>query len=334
MVIQTNQGSQCIGAETFATSRPRGNETCAFCLETKQFSPLYAGRFTKVRSLADSDHGKILLCRMHTQGQDDQVVMVKKIANRFLNVAQTGVHRGVSDPKVEIAALMKLAASPSKCKFLIDLVDVAHDNIHTMVAMKHCNEGPLFDVICRDESSSEAKVRRFAWQLLQAINHLHSNNIGHLNVSIEAIFVDDGELRLTDFGQAVQLGSSGEDHERGLYVKYSHICGSRYYRAPECYPKLAPHDDDPACLYEAQPVDVFSCGVVLFVLHARCAPWKLALPCDARFVLSRDRGVGQLLPSRPLTEGGMALLAGMLQPEPASRPSVEQALSSPWFDVV
>lgn len=342
----TDSGTRCLDAAQKTTNHSTSpklqclktqedSSLQASCPEPRDFSPLYAGRFTKVKSIGDSAHGKVLLCRMHAQGQNDQPVMVKKMENSSLDAALAGdLSHGVSNPLVEIAVLMKLTANQSRCPFLIDLIDVARDNTHTLIVTKHCNEGALFDVVCRDENSGEAKLKRYLWQLLQATKHLHTNNIGHQNISVEAILVDDGELRLADFGQAVKLSTSDDKGELKEAIHYSHICGSRYYRAPECYPNakdVAP-DQGPTWSYEARPVDVFACGAVLFVLHARRPPWQFALPCDSSFALMSERGVEQLLPGQLLSETGMALLNGMLQPEPAARLSVEEALSSPWFD--
>lgn len=277
--------------------------------------------------MAGGNFGKTLLCRMHTQGCDDELVIVKKVANGLVDATRCpGRVPGCSDPLNEIGVLLKLAANPKRGQFLVELIDLARNDAHTMIVMKNCNGGALFNTLCCEEASEKVKLKRHLWQLLQATSHLHSNNIGHQNISLEALLVHDGDLRLSDFGQAMKLASSEEECRSGRYLRHHHLCGSGYYRAPECFVEMATSG------YEAPAVDIFACGVVFLVLQARCPPWRCALPCDRHFARFCEHGADELRSARHLTEDAVALLLGMLHPEPSTRISPDVALSSPWFD--
>jgi serine/threonine protein kinase len=69
-------------------------------------------------------------------------------------------------------------------------------------------------------------VKLFTYQLLRALNYIHSSNICHRDIKPQNLLIDPvkGILKLCDFGSAKQL-AKGEP-----CVAY--IC-SRYYRAPE-----------------------------------------------------------------------------------------------------
>jgi serine/threonine protein kinase len=69
-------------------------------------------------------------------------------------------------------------------------------------------------------------VKLFTYQLLRALNYIHSMNICHRDIKPQNLLIDpiNGILKLCDFGSAKQL-VRGEPN-------VAYIC-SRYYRAPE-----------------------------------------------------------------------------------------------------
>jgi len=96
--------------------------------------------------------------------------------------------------------------------------------------------------------------------------------------------------------------------------------------------------------YTAMPADIFSCGVVLFMLAFMAPPWKKALPSDACFNLitgaleasSHDvacaiRKMVQSWHKNPLSPSAMTLLASMICYDPSKRPTVQECLADPWF---
>jgi len=174
---------------------------------------------------------------------------------------------------------------------------------------------------------TEDRVMRYTWQLLQATRYLHEHHLGHRDISLENILISfgdtiDGQIRLMDFGQAVETHNSD-----GLALRYFAPAGKSYYRPPECYipgrsevyvpalagatlgqvvmrPLITPEgrltgqiaevlltaDVFPGRLsrgviwgYTVKPVDVFACGVAFFILSFRAPPWKHAVPVDEGF---------------------------------------------------
>lgn len=335
------------------------------------------GHFTKIKKLADAINGKVYCCRMKQDGRDDAVVAVKKMENckveqsRYLEAnEQTAFYGGLSsceDCLAEIGVLLHLHEQSDMCRYLIKLIGVFRDDSHTVIVMEHCDGGELLFVAGRNELR-EAEIKGLMWQLLRAVNYLHSHNVGHRDISLENLLLKDKELRLMDFGQAVLLHFPSDPEK---VFRYFRPCGKKYYRGPECYVPLespwrapCPLDYTPGCIvavqhqgflvevtfqsgfvagelsvcdpcgYQVGPLDLFACGVVLFILRTQAPPWEVALPSCRLFRFICSSGCAALWRhwgKRPLSPNGMKLLEGLIRPFPTLRLSRQQCLSHDWF---
>lgn len=98
--------------------------------------------------------------------------------------------------------------------------------------------------------------------MLNAIIYLHDRGISHRDIKPENILLDGrGNLKITDFGMAT-LFQKGQ-----VRRKLQTRCGTPLYMAPEII-----HGTKTS--YEGDEVDLWSCGVVLFVLLLGCHPWE------------------------------------------------------------
>lgn len=103
----------------------------------------------------------------------------------------------------------------------------------------------------------ENDAQRLFQQLIDAIGHCHDNSIVHRDVKAENILLDDdNNMKLIDFGFAGRL----QDDQ--LPAKN---CGSMHYAAPEVLSK--------DCQFHGPEVDVWSCGVVLYLLLTSYLPF-------------------------------------------------------------
>lgn len=104
---------------------------------------------------------------------------------------------------------------------------------------------------------SEREARHIFRQIVLAIHYCHSNLIVHRDVKVENVLLDyNGQVKLADFGFS-SFFKPGE-----LLDVY---CGSPPYCAPELY--LAKQYDGPK-------VDIWSLGVVLYVLVCGQLPFE------------------------------------------------------------
>lgn len=289
--------------------------------------------FRQVRFLADAIHGEVCLYQMRLDEQDEFVV-VKRMRTRTIEQARTceandrtAFHACCQvgeDALTEIGVLQYLNRLPDMSRHLLKCIGVFRDATHTVIVTEHCDAGDLFRLV-EENALSDSEVQTVMLQLFHAVCCLHDHNIAHCDISLENILVKDGELRLMDFGNAVQIH---QPQLRDRRFRYFRRRGKDYYRAPEC------HSPEP-CGFEVAPVDLFACGVVLFMMHSQQPPWQTAQFSDDGFRFICEHGIVPLWQARRkalLSEDGMTLLKFLLNPSPQARPSIQQCLEHPWFE--
>lgn len=107
----------------------------------------------------------------------------------------------------------------------------------------------LFDYIVTNGRMSEDGARRFFQQIICAVEYCHRHKIVHRDLKPENLLLDEFlNVKIADFG----LSNIMTD---GNFLKTS--CGSPNYAAPEVISGK---------LYAGPEVDVWSCGVILYVL--------------------------------------------------------------------
>ena len=171
--------------------------------------------------------------------------------------------------------------------------------------------GELFDYLVRNGKMSEHKARRFFQQIVCAVEYCHRHKIVHRDLKPENLLLDnDLNVKIADFG----LSNIMTD---GNFLKTS--CGSPNYAAPEVISGK---------LYAGPEVDVWSCGVILYVLLVG------RLPFDDDFIptLFKKISAGAFHMPSYLPPGAKHLINKMLKVNPVSRISIQEIRQDKWFN--
>ena len=177
--------------------------------------------------------------------------------------------------------------------------------------MEHCAGGSLLDHVREHRKLPEHEACVLFQQLLAALQHCHNRGVVHRDIKLENVLLDGrGGLRLIDFGLC------------GYYAPGKNLrchCGSPSYAAPEIVARKE---------YAAQPVDVWSAGVVLYAMLAGFLPFH----AKDKKALSRKilQGVWQPLPS--VSTNAVDLLRRMLTVDPEQRISLDAIWTHPWLN--
>ena len=193
--------------------------------------------------------------------------------------------------------------------------------------MELAEGGDLFDKIESDVGVGEDVAHLYFTQLVSAVTYMHSKGVGHRDLKPENILLSaEGNLKIADFGLATLFEYKGETK----LCRTS--CGSPPYTAPE----VVSCDYRPAKKleqgYQGDYVDIWSCGVVLFVLLVGNTPWDEPLDRSYEFdqyVKTNGRPDDELWHNLP--QETLSLLRGIMRVNPKERFSLAEIRRHPWY---
>ena len=213
---------------------------------------------------------------------------------------------------------------------IIEWFATGEDAIWKWIAMEYAEGGDLFDKIEADVGVSEDIAHFYFTQLISGVSYMHSKGVGHRDIKPENILLSDsGNLKIADFGLATLFEYNGQ-------TKLSTTtCGSPPYIAPEvisCSRSAQPRQTAKASGYSANLVDIWSCGVVLFVLLVGNTPWDEPTSQSWEFeeyLGKQGRSEDELW--KKLPSDVLSLLRGMMCVDPKKRFNFTLIKQHPWY---
>ncbi|TFK40006.1 kinase-like domain-containing protein [Crucibulum laeve] len=150
--------------------------------------------------------------------------------------------------------VMKLVDHPN----IMKLYDVWETPTHLYLILEYVPGGELFKHLCKRGPLPTSEALHFFRQIIDAVDYCHRFNIAHRDLKPENILLDEEmNIKLADFGMAAWLVN---DKDKMLRTS----CGSPHYACPEVVV---------GTVYDGTSSDIWSCGVILFVLLAGYAPF-------------------------------------------------------------
>lgn len=127
--------------------------------------------------------------------------------------------------------------------------------IISYLALEYAEYGDLFELVSKCGAVPQNLCRTLFRQVLEAVTYMHSMGLAHLDLKVENLLIDDSfNLKLTDFDLSQNFHSASSIEGRG----------TPGYRAPEV--------KEGNCS-DFQAADVYSLGIILFIMCAGIPPY-------------------------------------------------------------
>lgn len=219
--------------------------------------------------------------------------------------------------------IMKSIDHPNKLRLIDLFLDFGVENKNfTVLVLEIAPNGELFDYLMHSGFFEESLARTYFRQLMSALHTCHLQGIFHRDIKPENILLDSKfQLKIADFGLA-----NFADTNTLLDTE----CGTKSYMAPEIISRQP---------YEGSQVDVWSSGVVLFIMLCGSPPFEVAARSDwwfnaislnryDRFWAAHLRGAGHM---KNLI-GAQHFIERIFRPDPNARLTIDQMTKDDWFN--
>jgi len=258
------------------------------------------GKFELGKTLGEGTFAKVKVARDINTGLD--------VAIKILDKEKILKHKMVEQIKREIST-MKLVKHP----YVVQLLEVMASRTKIYIVLEYVTGGELFNKIAEQGRLLEDEARKYFHQLIDAVDFCHSRQVYHRDLKPENLLLDaKGNLKISDFGLSALPQQFRED---GLLHT---TCGTPNYVAPEVIMDKG---------YSGATADLWSCGVILYVLMAGY------LPFEEPTIMALYKKIYRAQFSWPpwFSSGARKLLLKILDPNPNTRITAAQIHKNDWF---
>lgn len=258
------------------------------------------GKYELGRVLGEGTFAKVKFARNIETGQS--------VAIKILDKEKILKDKLVEQIKREIST-MKLVKHPN----IVQLYEIMASKSKIYFVIEYVSGGELFNRIASKGRLKEDEARKYFQQLINAVDFCHSRGVYHRDLKPENLLLDAHfNLKVSDFGLSALSQQLRED---GLLHT---TCGTPNYVAPE----VIVHKG-----YDGAKADLWSCGVILFVLMAGY------LPFDDSNLMNLYRKIHRADFRYPpwFSSGARKMITRILNSNPNHRITIPQILQDSWF---
>jgi len=188
------------------------------------------------------------------------------------------------------------------------------------MVLELCDGGELFDILYYTGQFSEKLARTFFRQVISAVQSCHARNVAHRDIKAQNVLLGENfQVKLADFGSS-KIWTEGE-------LMRTCRVGTKGYQAPEILLQRG----------YTKKSDIFSCGVLLFIMLTRKPPFMEADPKNDGFfrVIAKGKYDNFWVNKHKdpqLSAECKELINGMLTYQPLQRWDMSQVQGSDWYN--
>ncbi|KAF1851741.1 serine/threonine-protein kinase-like protein GIN4 [Cucurbitaria berberidis CBS 394.84] len=207
--------------------------------------------------------------------------------------------------------IMKLLDHPN----IVRLYDIWENHNELYLIMEFIEGGELFSYIHEQGGLIEIHTVHIFRQIIAALIYCHRINIHHRDLKPENILLDRETMtvKLVDFGMAA-LQPTGK--------KLTTPCGSPHYAAPEVIKTIS---------YDGAKADVWSCGVILYVLLTGTPPFNYSGEDRHLKNLFQDIAAAKYVMPDGLSREAQDLIKRILVVDPKRRIGLDEIWNHPFL---
>ncbi|KAJ0977366.1 hypothetical protein J5N97_012840 [Dioscorea zingiberensis] len=260
---------------------------------------LLLGRYEVGKLLGHGSFAKVYHARNARTGESVAIKVLDKE-----KILKSGLMAHI---KREIAILRRVR-HPN----IVQLYEVMATKAKIYFVMEFVRGGELFARVAKGRLREDT-ARKYLQQLVSAVAFCHARGVFHRDLKPENLLLDEnGDLKVSDFGLSAVSDQIRQD---GLFHTF---CGTPAYVAPEVLARRG---------YDAAKADIWSCGVVLFVLMAGYLPFH-----DQNLMaMYRKIYKGEFRCPRWFSPELSRLLSRLLDTNPQTRITIPEIMENRWF---
>ena len=194
---------------------------------------------------------------------------------------------------------------------IIKLYGVFNDDEKIYMILEYANDGEVYKELKSSPGKkfTEEKASKYIRQVLEAINYLHENSIIHRDLKPENLLNSFGVIKLADFGWSVFSPENAN--------KRKTFCGTMDYVPPEMVQgdKYDYHSDN------------WSVGILAYEFVAGSPPFGRMNQTETFDSIIKN----DLTLPATLSEECKSFIKGLLNPVPAQRTELQDAMQHPWI---
>lgn len=260
---------------------------------------LLFGKYELGRLLGKGTFAKVYYAKQLTTGESVAIKVISKDQVK---------KEGMMDQIKREISVMRLVRHPN----IVELKEIMATKTKIFFVMEYIKGGELFAKIAKGKLKEDA-ARKYFQQLISAVDFCHSRGVYHRDLKPENLLLDEeGNLKVSDFG----LSALPENlHNDGLLHTQ---CGTPAYVAPEVLRRKG---------YDGAKADIWSCGIILYVLLAGF------LPFQDENIMKMYRKVSMAEFNFPpwFSHESKRFISKLLVADPDKRITISSIMRVPWF---
>lgn len=186
----------------------------------------------------------------------------------------------------------------------------------TFILFEYLEGGSLFNLFLQHGTLGEEFAHFFMYQIVDVMCYMHTQKIVHRDLKPENILIDDNlNVKLCDFG----------------FSTFKNIQNLRSYRGTKTY--MAPEIIE-GKLYDGRKSDVFSIGVIMFMLVVGSFPFKTATNEDFLYNLIIEDNESLFWEENfgnDFSDNFRDLVYKMFSYDPKKRLTIQEVRKHPWM---